>query len=336
MKFNNQLTLNQLTPKKLSFILLGVGVVIASIIAYPMSLIFAGNWKINQTLTLPFPDIITLGSLNIPIGEVTLRYYALCILLGMLAGYMLALYLSKWHYIAGTVIDRLFIGLVIFGLVGARAMYVIFNLDNYTADPINALLVFKGGLAIYGMIISCSIYIWVYTSKFKFNTFEILDILAPSVLLGQIIGRFGNFFNYEAYGMPTKVFWKMFVPQTANIYPDISEQFFHPTFLYEIIPNCILLFIILYNYEKLTRKRAGLVFAFYAMGYGYIRFFTEFFRLDALVYQLPTPIEISTITINTIYPSQVLSLLFLLLGFLVYNSRKKKIYLKRTMAEISV
>jgi len=338
MKFNSSLSLNSLTPKKLSFTLLGIAILFSSIVSYPLSQVFAGNWKMNQTISIAYVENINLFGAIIPIGQISIRYYAICILLGMLAGYAMAIFLSKWHYIAGTVVDRLFIGLVIFGLVGARLFYVLFNLENYSAEPINAFLIFRGGLAIFGMIIACLLYIWAYTSRFKFNFFEFLDFLAPSVLIGQIIGRFGNLFNYESYGGPTKVFWKMFVPETANIYPNIAEQYFHPTFLYEIIPNFILLIVILYNYDRLTNKRSGLVFAAYAVGYGVIRMITELFRLDALVFSLPESavFEISNITIDSIRVSQLAALLLALIGILVYYTRHKTIYLKRTMAEVNV
>jgi phosphatidylglycerol:prolipoprotein diacylglycerol transferase len=338
MIFNSSLNLNSLTPKKLSFIILGIGIVVSSIISYPMSQVFAGNWKLNQTINIAFIENVNLFGAIIPIGQISIRYYALFILFGMLSGYAMAIFLSKWHYIAGTVVDRLFIGLVIFGIVGARAFYVLFNLDNYVTEPLNAFLIFRGGLAIFGMILACLIYIWAYTSRFKFNFFEFLDFLAPSVLIGQIIGRFGNFFNYESYGGPTKVFWKMFVPETANVFPNIAEQFFHPTFLYEIIPNFILLILILFNYEKLTNKRSGLVFAVYAIGYGVIRTITEFFRLDALTYNLPENLhfEVFNTTVETILVSQLAAISLILFGGLIFFFRRKTIFLKRTMAEISV
>lgn len=338
MKFNNSLKLDQLTPRKLSLILLGIGVIISSIISYPISQVFAGHWKLNQTIDIAFIEQIELFGAIVPIGQISVRYYAVCILLGMLAGYGMAIFLSKWHFIAGTVVDRLFIGLVIFGLVGARVFFVIFNLENYTTEPLNAFLIFRGGLAIFGMIIASILYIWAYTSRFKFNFFEFLDFLAPSVLIGQIIGRFGNFFNYEAYGGPTKVFWKMFVPQTANIYPNIAEEFFHPTFLYEIIPNFVLLILLLFNYEKLTAKRSGLVFGFYAVGYGLIRFITEFYRLDALILPLPSFLhfDLFNFRIESLFASQLAALLLLLSGLAIFYNRRRTIYLKRTMAEINV
>lgn len=325
-----------LTPRKLAWVILAIGVFVSSLIAYPLGQVFAGNWKLHQQINIAFIEQINIGEYFIPIGQLSIRYYSIMILLGMLAGYTMAVYLSRWHYIAGTIVDRLFIGLVIFGLIGARTFYVIFNWSEYQVEPVNALMIFRGGLSFFGMLIGGFLYIWAYTSRFKFNIWEFLDFLAPSVLVGQVIGRFGNLFNYEGYGGPTSVFWKMFIPGTANIYDNINEQFFHPTFLYEIIPNFILLVYILYYYERLTSKRCGLVFAVYAIGYGIIRIITEMFRLDALKIVLPNAYRIAGLNIDAILVSQLAAFVLLLIGIYTWFYRRKIIYLKRTMAEVTV
>jgi prolipoprotein diacylglyceryltransferase len=130
----------------------------------------------------------------------------------------------------------------------------------------------------------------------------------------------------------------MFVPEIANFYPDLNEQYFHPTFLYEIIPNFFLLVWLLYDYEKLTLRRSGLVFARYAIGYGTIRFCTEFFRLDALKVSLPEDMIIrwQNLTIDSIYASQVASVILIIVGLVVLYTRRKTIYVKRTMSEYVV
>jgi phosphatidylglycerol:prolipoprotein diacylglycerol transferase len=332
------LTLNKLTPRKLSLVILSIGLILATFLAYPISLVFNGTWKLNQQIDLLFVDYINIFSTQIPIGQVSIRFYAICIILGMLCGYALAIFLSKWHFIAGTVVDRLFIGLVIFGLVGARLFYVAFNWESFASEPVNILLIFKGGLSFFGMLIATVLYVWAYSSRFKFNFFEFADFLAPSVLLGQIIGRFGNFFNYEAYGGPTKAFWKMFVPDTANIYENLNEKYFHPTFLYEIIPNFILLICLLYWYEKLTHKKSGVVFGLYCLGYGFIRYFTEFFRLDALKIKLPQNIQFEwqKISIDSIPVSQLAALILIICGLIIVWTRRRTIYLKKTMTEYAI
>jgi phosphatidylglycerol---prolipoprotein diacylglyceryl transferase len=334
-----------LSPRLLSLIFLIVGVLLFLILFHPISLVFSGQWKLHQQIELFNLNNLTLGSpdwiinidnnpivlyAQIPVGLVTIRFYSILILLGVLSGYALSLYLAKQQHIAGTIVDRLLIGLLVFGLIGARLFFVAFNWDFFSISPLNILLgLTQGGLSIYGAIIGSFLYLWYYTSKFRFNLFEFLDFISPGLLLGQVIGRWGNFFNYEAYGPATSVYWKMFVPETTNITDNINDKYFHPTFLYEIIPNFILLVIILYNYQLLTKKHAGRVFAVYAIGYGIIRFVTEFYRLDALKMQLPFTIRIGIFESDFLYVSQFLSLILIFIAVLVYWQRSKIVFLKK-------
>jgi phosphatidylglycerol:prolipoprotein diacylglycerol transferase len=340
-------------PRTLSYILSSLGIILAVILFYPISLVFSGQWKLNQKFDVINNWIIDLQSMGIGsiaegmgiepfifIGTISIRFYAICMVVGMIAGYAMALYLAKRQFIASTVIDRLVIGLVISGLVGARLFFVAFNWSSYANNPITVVTeIMNGGLAIFGMVIFAGIYLWLYCKRYQFKYFEFLDIIAPSVLVGQIIGRWGNFFNYESYGPATNVFWKMFVPQVANYTDDLFAKYFHPTFIYEIIPNFILLCIILYNYEDLTRKHSGKVFALYAMGYGLIRFVTEFFRLDALTIDLPEFMHLNVnnlFTIEAIFVSQLAALALFGIGLNTWLKRDKVLFIKKNLQEVKI
>jgi phosphatidylglycerol---prolipoprotein diacylglyceryl transferase len=328
----------EIATSKLGWTITVLGILLSIILFYPFSQFFSLQWSLNQQVDLFDVGIINFFGTELPIGIITIRFYALFIFVGVLAGYFLSLHLSKHHYIASTVIDRLLIGLVIFGLIGARIFYVLFNWSEFTNEPINILYINRGGLAFFGMLVAGLLYLIFYTRWFKFNLWEFLDFLAPSVLIGQVIGRFGNFFNYEAYGPATKVFWAMRIPESANLYTDLNQHYFHPTFLYEIIPNFILLCYLLINYEKLIKRRAGIVFAIWAMGYGAIRIFTEFFRLDALKVELPRIISLfnDSVQIQYLYVSSLTALILLISGIVIYTKRKKIVYLKKDMTEIGV
>jgi phosphatidylglycerol:prolipoprotein diacylglycerol transferase len=340
------------TPRMLSLVLAGLGFFLATVLYYPVSLVFSGEWKVNQKVDLARQVTIDFNRLGIaeivksmrietvlPIGSISIRFYAISLLIGILLGYFLILFLSKRHYIAGTIIDRLVIGLIVFGLIGARLFFVIFNWSFYVESPVIIVTeILSGGLAFFGMLIFGLTYIWIYTARFKFSLFEFLDFMAPGVLLGQVIGRWGNFFNYEAYGPETSVFWKMAVPDTANYYGNLNATYFHPTFLYEIIPNFIALIIILYFYESLTSKRSGLVFSLYAIFYGTIRFFVEFYRMDALKINLPNFLQVSLGyfgSLEYIRVSQVAALFLLLIGIYLFIKRAKVIYFKKDMTEFN-
>jgi phosphatidylglycerol:prolipoprotein diacylglycerol transferase len=339
----------KLTPAQLAILIGVISSFLAIILFYPLSQVFAGEWKLHQQIDIAKQVAIDLRQLGlsslannsplspvIPIGTISLRYYAIFMFLGLVSGYFLSLYLARFNYIAGTVIDRLVVGLIIFGLLGARLFFVAFHWDIYQDNwPQIFLGTTSGGLAIFGAILFGLFYIWLYCVRFKFNFYEFLDVLAPGLLLGQVIGRWGNFFNYEAYGPPTSVFWRMFVPETANYY-NFTANYFHPTFLYEIIPNLLLLIFILANYLKLTHKRSGLVFATYAIGYGLIRFFTEFYRLDALKLHLPEWLHVSVPYVGTfeaLLASQLAAAGLFISGVVIWMRRRHVIYLKRSMQE---
>jgi phosphatidylglycerol---prolipoprotein diacylglyceryl transferase len=348
---------HKILPKYLAIFLSILGVVFASGVFYPMSQAFSRNWKLNQFITLwndfrfniNIPQFLYdneflrlfLGwesnILTINFGDINLRFYSVCILLGVLSGYFLALYLSKLNFVVGSIVDRLLVGLVVFGLFGARLFFVLFNLDTFASKPIAILTeIGSGGMAISGSIVFGILYVKLYCDRYKFNFFEFLDFLAPAVLLGQIFGRFGNFFNYESYGPETSVIWKMYIPEAANLYGDINARFFHPTFLYEIIPNFFLLIFLLWRYSDSTHKNSGLVFAQYAMGYGLIRFVVEFFRLDALRFNLPQFLQftIAGFKVEYIMTSQLFAVGLFLLGYVIFGRRRKIIYLKKDMKEL--
>lgn len=298
-----------------------IGLYATAIFAYPFKLIFSGEWELNQK--------VVLGDIT-GFGVIELRFYAVTMLFGVLSGYFLCLKLAKIRGLADTVVDRLFVGLVVFGLIGARFFYVIFNLQNFSDGLLGIFEIYKGGLAVFGMLLAGGGYMMWYCNRYKFNFWLFADFVTPGVLLGQIIGRFGNFFNYESYGTPTKVWWGMHVPDSANL-DYLTSRYFHPTFLYEIIPNFILFLYILRNYKKLTQKHAGLVLATYFIGYGAIRAMVEPFRVDPLLISLSNIPKIGELDIKV---SFVAALLLVILGLFI-RYKRSRVYVKyHTATEI--
>jgi phosphatidylglycerol---prolipoprotein diacylglyceryl transferase len=353
------------SPRRLALILATVFLMFSLPLGFFFAKTFSNEYKVNQKIVLAdqvivndfllfkITDICPTEALDtktniltkqclepLPIGEVSLRFYAVCILLGVLAGYAMALYLASLNYVNGNVIDRLIVGLIVFSIIGARLFFVAFNFDKFYEKPYAIVTeLSQGGLAIFGAMIASVLYIALYCRRYKFNLFEFLDFLAPSVLIGQIVGRFGNFFNYEGYGPETGVFWRMFVPDSASFYGELGAKYFHPTFLYEIIPNCILLIILLYTYTESTRKNSGFVFAKYAMGYGLIRFGTEFFRLDSLKVKLPSFLQLDILKIfklEFVMVSQIGAIVLFLIGYTIWKKRQKVIYIKKDMTELFI
>ncbi len=181
----------------------------------------------------------------------------------------------------------MFILVVPSGIVGARLYYVLFHPDGFfgAGNWLNIFKIRQGGLAIYGGIIAAVIAIFIYSRRKKIPAAVFFDVGALGLLIGQAIGRWGNFFNREAYGYETELPWKMGLISGSN------TVYVHPTFLYESLWNNIG-FIWIHRFSKKNRKYDGQVFLLYVAWYGLGRFIIEGLRSDSL-YLFGSDIRIS-------------------------------------------
>lgn len=216
------------------------------------------------------------------IGKFQLRWYSVCIATGIFVAYFLARRrLEKYPITPEDLDEGLFWG-VIFGILGARLYYVAFNWSYYSRYPSEIWKIWHGGLAIHGAFFSALLTIYFYSKIKKRFTFVHASDLFTSVLpIAQAIGRWGNFFNYEAYGRPTKLPWGMFVPPERRIPGFDMDTHFHPTFLYESLWN-IAVFTFLYLIVEKRKKSYGETTALYLILYSIGRFWIEGLRLDSL------------------------------------------------------
>jgi phosphatidylglycerol:prolipoprotein diacylglycerol transferase len=170
------------------------------------------------------------------------------------------------------------------GLIGARLYYVLFNLDYYQTQPWwRIFAVWEGGLAIHGGLIAGLVAGGAYVWGKGLPLLTYLDIVAPSLALAQAIGRWGNFFNEEAFGGPTDLPWKLFISEPRRPPAYVDQQFFHPTFLYESLWN-VGAFLILYFVLRRRLERApGALFLAYLGLYSLGRFWIEGLRTDSLM-----------------------------------------------------
>ncbi|MBO6134844.1 MAG: prolipoprotein diacylglyceryl transferase [Lachnospiraceae bacterium] len=233
---------------------------------------------------------------NIHIGNFTIAYYGIIIALGMLIGFYVATHFGKLIDVSEDTLYDIFILVVIFGVIGARAYYVIFRWDYYQIRPYEILDIRAGGLAVFGGIILGVIAIAVYSYIKKVDILKVLDATMMGVVIGQAIGRYGNFFNMEAFGGYTNNLLAMrmrtdYIDQSSITFEQkinmieengISYIQAHPTFFYESFLN-ILLFIVLIIIIKKYYKFKGQILATYLIGYGVIRFFVESLRTDSLM-----------------------------------------------------
>ena len=218
---------------------------------------------------------------------ITLRWYGLLVVLGIIAALYITLFLAKKYFeIDKELIFDLAFWLIITGLIGARIYDIFLQLPFYIENPIQTLQVWKGGLAIHGGIIAGLITIYFFGKNKKINFFKLTALIVPGLALGQAIGRFGNYFNQELYGLPTNLPWGIPIDFINRPLEFINETHFHPTFLYESLGNLII-FIILICIYKFTfiRKRFSSHFlvwstALYMILYSILRFSLEYLRID--------------------------------------------------------
>lgn len=226
-----------------------------------------------------FPNLnleLNINSVAFKIGNIDIYYYAICIVIAIIISILLCYKAKEKFEIDFSFAFDTLIYCLIFGIIGARIFYILFNLKHYLLNPLNIVKIRNGGLAIYGGLITGFFVIIYRCKKNKVNFKDFLDFIVPYVALAQSIGRCGNFFNIEAYGIETNSFFKMGIEIGNKI------TYVHPTFLYESVFNLILFFIL----KKLQKKRKykGQIVLIYIMMYSFARFFIENLRTDSLMF----------------------------------------------------
>lgn len=218
------------------------------------------------------------------LGIFQLKWYSFFIFLAMLVACFLIFREAKRKNLnEDFLVNLIFYGIII-GLIGARVYYVIFNLDYYLSTPLEIFMIWKGGLAIHGGIISALLFVIFYTRKKKIDLLLILDVLVVGVIIAQAIGRWGNFFNQEAYGRITSRSYlhKLFLPNFIINGMYISGYYREPTFLYESFFS-FLGFIVMFILRKNKNLKVGQLTSFYLIWYGIERLIIEYFRTDSLM-----------------------------------------------------
>ena len=223
---------------------------------------------------LGIPEIC-LNSVAFTIFGHPVAWYGIIITFGIVLAALYVLYRAKQEGISADDILDLGVYLVLFSVLGARLFYVLTSLDEFDSF-LDVFKIWNGGLAIYGAIIAGALTIFVYCRLRKRNFYQFLDMVAPAVMLGQTIGRWGNFMNGEAHGGITEIFCRM-----GLRYSEYGQAFYyHPTFLYESIWN--LTGFILINIFYKRKRYNGQVVLLYLTWYGFGRMFIEQLRTDSL------------------------------------------------------
>ena len=226
-----------------------------------------------------------MNPILLDLGFIEIRWYSVLILIAFTIGYLLVSNRCKKEGISSVFITDLCFYLVIFCILGARAYYCLFNLDYYSKNLLDIFKIWEGGLAIHGGIIAGILTIYFYTRKKEISLLKLLDIFAPALVLGQAIGRWGNFFNMEAYGPETTLstLKNLHIPQFIIDGMYIDRVYHHPTFLYESI-GCLIIFMIIMLIRNIKAIKKGQITSIYLISYGIIRFLIERLRQDSLMF----------------------------------------------------
>ncbi len=250
------------------------------------------------------------------LGPITIRYYGLFMALAVASGFYLAIKKSSYYGVTTKQAEDILFYSIIGGFIGARLYHVLSSFSYYAGYPLDIFKVWNGGLSIYGVVFGgiISLFIYLKLTTYNLQLTTLLNWLTPSLILGQIIGRFGNLFNYELYGYPTNLPWKMFVPVEFKASEFTDYNFFHPLFLYEQIGLIMIALIIgkirksenpmnpagLLEQRKSKAEETGVtassqkmrnnsekssgasLFFWYVLLYNVLRILLEFLRIDSV------------------------------------------------------
>ncbi len=268
----------------------------------------------NNAQSLLFADVPSTAVAFTLFGH-DVRWYGILMALGVIIAVLLAFYEVKRKKMNPDTPFDLCLFVIPLGLIGARLYYVLFNLDIYLADPISILYLWEGGLAIYGAVIGGLAGLLIYSKVKKIRLLKLADLVAPGLVLAQAIGRWGNFFNQEAYGPLVTNEAHMWFPLAVRL---DSSEIHYATFFYEFA-WCLIVFIILWFFIRKRQKHDGDLLLYYTMLYGFGRMFIEGLRQDSLWL-------IGNATNGGIRVSQMLAFILfaLTLAFLIVRAVREK------------
>lgn len=228
----------------------------------------------------------------INIGPIPIHLYALAIMTGVVLGALMAQKEAVRRGQDGSLVWDMLVWVLIAGIIGARIWHILTPTPSaiaqglttayYLSHPLEAIAIWNGGLGIFGAVAGGAIALYFFTRRHHLLLLLWLDILAPSVALGQAVGRWGNFFNQELYGAPTHLPWAIYIDPQHRFPGFENVAYYHPLFLYEMLWNLASVVFLLWLARRFSdRLKSGDIFLVYLMTYPLIRFLLEFLRLDS-------------------------------------------------------
>jgi phosphatidylglycerol:prolipoprotein diacylglycerol transferase len=237
-------------------------------------------------LTLAF-QFASPGPTLIELGPLTIRWYGLLIASAVLIGVSLSQYLAKRRKVNPDLLGDLAIWLVLAAIPSARLYYVLFEWEQYAQRPDQIIAIWNGGIAIHGAILGGTLATIIFARIQKISVWQLADLVVPSLILGQAIGRWGNFFNSEAFGRPTNLPWKLYIPPQQRPSGFTNVEYFHPTFLYESLWDLmvfgLLMTLFFRDLKRKPRLKVGTLALVYMVAYSSGRVWIEGLRTDSLM-----------------------------------------------------
>lgn len=232
---------------------------------------------------MPFLHTFHPSPIIAAVGPLTFRWYGLCLALGALAGYYVILWLARRYGYNEDRIIILFTVTVLLGFLGGRLYHVLNEPVYYSQHPGEILKVWHGGLAIHGAILAGAFVFLYFARRWKMRFFALTDLFVPGLILGQAIGRWGNYFNQELFGRPTRLPWGIPIDPASRPDTALTAQYFHPTFLYESLWDAGIFVLLLWIHKKKFGNGnvpEGVITALYLTLYALGRTGTELLRID--------------------------------------------------------
>ncbi len=266
----------------------------------------------------PGPELLKLGPFN-------LRWYGVLIAISVFIGLNLSTYLAKKKGLNYHLINEFLPLLILSAIIGARTYYVVLEWPNYNGNLLEILAIWRGGIAIHGALIGGTLALIAFCRSKRQPFWEYLDVIFPSVILGQSIGRWGNFFNNEAFGLPTNLPWKLYIPSTYRPSEFFLNEYFHPTFLYESLWDfsifILLISLIIIGSKHKLSLHSGSISCLYILLYSIGRFWIEALRTDPLCIGSSPPL-----CEGGIRAAQLISLILIIFAssgiFWIYRNKK--------------
>lgn len=232
------------------------------------------------------------GDVFFTIFNFPVYYYGITMAFACLVGVCVAYFVFK-HFNPDKNYESIWdfsVWILIAGILGARLYYCLLNPDYYLSYPNQILNIRQGGLSIHGAVIGGIIALALAAKKYKLPVLNLLDAFACGTSLAQAVGRWGNFFNSEAFGFPTNLPWKLYIAPSHRPLQYMNFEYFHPAFLYEsLLDICLFVFLFFYM-KKFTNTKPGTTFCLYLILYSFIRLFVESFRIDSALNIFGIPI----------------------------------------------